>query len=154
MLDCILLSMLGITSVCDSCLCLFIVSNYSSRICVGFLLWLLMCVWDFDTLFCSRDKSNTPSGFTLKIRKHIRTRRLEDVRQLGYDRVNFWSESFLFGSVTIYYLWLIICSTCSDYSFPVWVGRQCTLYYTGAVCSRKHHSYRQWIHSVDSSTVS
>lgn len=34
-----------------------------------------------------RDKSNTPSGFTLKLRKHIRTKRLEDVRQLGYDRV-------------------------------------------------------------------
>ncbi|KAJ0628832.1 hypothetical protein HanHA300_Chr00c0702g0805311 [Helianthus annuus] len=33
------------------------------------------------------DKSNTPSGFTLKLRKHIRTRRLEDVRQLGYDRI-------------------------------------------------------------------
>ncbi|XLT05926.1 hypothetical protein HN51_044675 [Arachis hypogaea] len=30
-----------------------------------------------------RDKSNTPSGFTLKLRKHI----LEDVRQLGYDRI-------------------------------------------------------------------
>lgn len=34
-----------------------------------------------------RDKSMTPSGFTLKLRKHIRTRRLEDVRQLGYDRI-------------------------------------------------------------------
>ncbi|KAI4303092.1 hypothetical protein MLD38_038763 [Melastoma candidum] len=34
-----------------------------------------------------RDKSNTPSGFTLKLRKHIRTRRLEDVRQFGYDRI-------------------------------------------------------------------
>ncbi|KAH9611511.1 hypothetical protein KSS87_020491 [Heliosperma pusillum] len=34
-----------------------------------------------------RDKSNTPSGFTLKLRKHIRTKRLEDVRQLGYDRI-------------------------------------------------------------------
>ncbi|KAF8401267.1 hypothetical protein HHK36_012200 [Tetracentron sinense] len=34
-----------------------------------------------------RDKSTTPSGFTLKLRKHIRTRRLEDVRQLGYDRI-------------------------------------------------------------------
>lgn len=34
-----------------------------------------------------RDKNTTPSGFTLKLRKHIRTRRLEDVRQLGYDRV-------------------------------------------------------------------
>lgn len=39
--------------------------------------------------FLFRDKSNTPSGFTLKLRKHIRTRRLEDVRQLGYDRVTF-----------------------------------------------------------------
>lgn len=35
----------------------------------------------------ARDKSVTPSGFTLKLRKHIRTRRLEDVRQLGYDRI-------------------------------------------------------------------
>lgn len=34
-----------------------------------------------------RDKNTTPSGFTLKLRKHIRTRRLEDVRQLGYDRI-------------------------------------------------------------------
>ncbi|KAG0480069.1 hypothetical protein HPP92_010927 [Vanilla planifolia] len=34
-----------------------------------------------------RDKSTTPSGFTLKLRRHIRTRRLEDVRQLGYDRI-------------------------------------------------------------------
>lgn len=34
-----------------------------------------------------RDKSTTPSGFTLKLRKHIRSKRLEDVRQLGYDRV-------------------------------------------------------------------
>eukprot|EP00897_Mesotaenium_endlicherianum_P003139 jgi/Mesen1/2853/ME000174S02111 len=32
------------------------------------------------------DKSATPSGFTLKLRKHIRTRRLENVRQLGIDR--------------------------------------------------------------------
>ncbi|KAF3336238.1 nuclear export mediator factor NEMF isoform X2 [Carex littledalei] len=34
-----------------------------------------------------RDKSTTPSGFTLKLRKHIRSKRLEDVRQLGYDRI-------------------------------------------------------------------
>ncbi|CAN6467248.1 unnamed protein product [Victoria cruziana] len=34
-----------------------------------------------------RDKNTTPSGFTLKLRKHIRGRRLEDVRQLGYDRI-------------------------------------------------------------------
>ncbi|GAB4859053.1 hypothetical protein Ancab_010518 [Ancistrocladus abbreviatus] len=30
-----------------------------------------------------RKKSNTSCGFTLKLRKHIRTRRLEDVQQLG-----------------------------------------------------------------------
>lgn len=35
----------------------------------------------------ARDKSSTPSGFTLKLRKHIRTKRLEEVRQLGIDRV-------------------------------------------------------------------
>ena len=34
-----------------------------------------------------KDKSDTPSNFTLKLRKHIRTRRLEDVRQLGVDRI-------------------------------------------------------------------
>nr|CAD1816868.1 unnamed protein product [Ananas comosus var. bracteatus] len=34
-----------------------------------------------------RDKNTTPSGFTLKLRKHIRTKRLEDIRQLGYDRI-------------------------------------------------------------------
>lgn len=34
-----------------------------------------------------RDKSTTPSGFTLKLRKHIRSKRLEDVRMLGYDRI-------------------------------------------------------------------
>nr|XP_043635680.1 nuclear export mediator factor Nemf [Erigeron canadensis] len=48
-----------------------------------------------------RDKSNTPSGFTLKLRKHIRTRRLEDVRQLGYDRI----VLFQFGvGANAYYL--------------------------------------------------
>ncbi|KAL2970297.1 hypothetical protein AAZX31_15G131100 [Glycine max] len=31
------------------------------------------------TTLYMRDKSNTPSGFTLKLRKHIRTRRLEDI---------------------------------------------------------------------------
>ncbi|TVU49717.1 hypothetical protein EJB05_01045 [Eragrostis curvula] len=35
---------------------------------------------------CS-DKSTTPSGFTLKLRKHIRNKRLEDVHMLGYDRI-------------------------------------------------------------------
>ena len=34
-----------------------------------------------------KDKSDTPSNFTLKLRKHIRTRRLEEVRQLGVDRI-------------------------------------------------------------------
>ncbi|CAG8729924.1 15441_t:CDS:10, partial [Racocetra persica] len=35
----------------------------------------------------SRDKSITPSPFCIKLRKHIRTRRLTDVRQLGVDRI-------------------------------------------------------------------
>ena len=33
------------------------------------------------------EKSDVPSNFTLKLRKHIRSRRLEDIKQLGCDRV-------------------------------------------------------------------
>jgi len=33
------------------------------------------------------DKPDVPSNFTLKLRKHIRSRRLEDIRQLGSDRI-------------------------------------------------------------------
>jgi len=43
----------------------------------------------------SRDKSISPSPFCIKIRKHIRTRRLTDVRQLGVDRV----IDFEFGGI-------------------------------------------------------
>lgn len=52
-------------------------------------LWkeVIAFVLPFDKGYGGRDKSVTPSGFTLKLRKHIRTRRLEDVRQLGIDRV-------------------------------------------------------------------
>lgn len=39
-------------------------------------------------------KSDMPSGFSMKLRKHIRTQRLEDVRQVGMDRV----VDFKFGS--------------------------------------------------------
>eukprot|EP00743_Colponemidia_sp_Colp-15_P002602 GILK01002819.1.p1 GENE.GILK01002819.1~~GILK01002819.1.p1 ORF type:complete len:241 (-),score=36.35 GILK01002819.1:515-1237(-) len=48
----------------------------------------------FHTTKYGRDKSNVPSGFTMKLRKHIRTRRLEDIKQLGIDRV----IDFTFGS--------------------------------------------------------
>lgn len=41
----------------------------------------------FHSTKYSRDKAATPSGFCLKIRKHIRTKRVEEVRQLGVDRV-------------------------------------------------------------------
>lgn len=34
-----------------------------------------------------KERKDAPSNFTLKLRKHIRTRRLEDVRQLGVVRV-------------------------------------------------------------------
>ncbi len=43
----------------------------------------------------AKDKSDTPSNFTLKLRKHLRTRRLEDVRQLGVDRI----VDFTFGGL-------------------------------------------------------
>ncbi len=41
-----------------------------------------------------KEKSDTPSNFTLKLRKHLRTRRLEDIKQLGVDRI----VDFQFGS--------------------------------------------------------
>jgi predicted ribosome quality control (RQC) complex YloA/Tae2 family protein len=34
-----------------------------------------------------KERKDAPSNFTLKLRKHIRTRRLEDVRQLGVVRL-------------------------------------------------------------------
>jgi hypothetical protein len=43
-----------------------------------------------DTTWCAlqtlKERKDAPSNFTLKLRKHIRTRRLEDVRQLGVVR--------------------------------------------------------------------
>ena len=35
----------------------------------------------------SHEKSDIPSAFTMKIRRHCRTKRLESVRQLGMDRI-------------------------------------------------------------------
>lgn len=40
-----------------------------------------------------RDKSIIPSSFVMKLRKHLRTRRLEAINQLGVDR----SIDFTFG---------------------------------------------------------
>lgn len=34
-----------------------------------------------------REKDRIPSNFALKLRKHVRTKRLDDVRQLGDDRI-------------------------------------------------------------------
>jgi predicted ribosome quality control (RQC) complex YloA/Tae2 family protein len=48
----------------------------------------------FHTVQVMYDKPDAPSNFTLKLRKHLRTRRLEDVRQLGVDRV----VDFVFGA--------------------------------------------------------
>ncbi|KXS09301.1 DUF814-domain-containing protein [Gonapodya prolifera JEL478] len=39
-----------------------------------------------STIF-AHNKSATPSGFSSKLRKHLRSRRLTDIRQLGYDRI-------------------------------------------------------------------
>jgi hypothetical protein len=41
----------------------------------------------FHTTKYARDKSDLPSPFAMKLRKHIRTKRLEDVKQLCNDRV-------------------------------------------------------------------
>ena len=42
----------------------------------------------------TRDKSDNPSPFTMKLRKHLRGKRLNNVKQLGMDRV----VAFTFGS--------------------------------------------------------
>jgi len=49
-----------------------------------------------------RDKGAVPSGFTLKLRKHLRARRLESVRQVGSDRV--LDLSFSMGGEIVYHL--------------------------------------------------
>ena len=41
-----------------------------------------------------KEKADTPSNFTLKLRKHLRTRRMDEVKQLGVDRV----VDFSFGT--------------------------------------------------------
>ncbi len=41
-----------------------------------------------------KERPDAPSNFALKLRKHVRTRRLEDVRQLGVDRI----VDFTFGT--------------------------------------------------------
>ncbi|CAM9411579.1 unnamed protein product, partial [Choristocarpus tenellus] len=48
----------------------------------------------FHTTKFTHDKADMPSGFSMKLRKHIRSKRLEDVRQIGMDRV----VDFKFGS--------------------------------------------------------
>jgi predicted ribosome quality control (RQC) complex YloA/Tae2 family protein len=50
-------------------------------------------IYRFRWVQWAKDKADTPSNFTLKLRKHLRTRRLEDVRQLGVDRI----VDFTFG---------------------------------------------------------
>ena len=34
-----------------------------------------------------KNQKDLPSGFTMKLRKHLRTKKLEDIQQLGIDRV-------------------------------------------------------------------
>ncbi len=69
-----------------------------------------------------KEKADTPSNFTLKLRKHLRTRRLDEVKQLGVDRV----VDFSFGTGEACYHLILelyaqvslncsICSTCISY---------------------------------------
>jgi len=48
----------------------------------------------FHSTRFDRDKADMPSGFSMKLRKHVRAKRLEDISQLGRDRV----VDFRFGS--------------------------------------------------------
>ena len=72
-----------------------------------------------------KEKADTPSNFTLKLRKHLRTRRLDEVKQLGVARV----VDFSFGTGEACYhlileLYAQVCqkltgylATCSSSSF-------------------------------------
>jgi predicted ribosome quality control (RQC) complex YloA/Tae2 family protein len=63
----------------------------------------------FHSTRFDRDKADMPSGFSMKLRKHIRSKRLEDISQLGIDRVvdfrcdltssNSTRQAFLFTSL-------------------------------------------------------
>lgn len=53
----------------------------------------------FHTTQYTRDKPSVPSQFTMKLRKHLRTKRLTSVTQLGQgDRV----VDFFFGEGEVY----------------------------------------------------
>ncbi len=54
----------------------------------------LRWVWRGRGAQVLKDRPPQPSNFCLKLRKHVRTRRLEDVRQLGVDRI----VDFTFGT--------------------------------------------------------
>lgn len=58
------------------------------------ILSLSRVVFRISYLQYQKEKSDTPSNFTLKLRKHLRTRRLEDIKQLGVDRI----VDFQFGT--------------------------------------------------------
>ena len=51
------------------------------------VLLLLESAARLHTTRFARDKSATPSNFTMKLRKHLRGRRLEAIAQVGMDRV-------------------------------------------------------------------
>jgi predicted ribosome quality control (RQC) complex YloA/Tae2 family protein len=38
----------------------------------------------FHTTRFERDKADMPSGFSMKLRKHVRAKRLEDISQVGF----------------------------------------------------------------------
>jgi predicted ribosome quality control (RQC) complex YloA/Tae2 family protein len=59
----------------------------------------------FHTTRFGRDKSDMPSAFAMKLRKHIRSKRLEDVRQISMDRV----VDFKFGSGEVHSCACIFC---------------------------------------------
>lgn len=48
-----------------------------------------------------RDKEGYPSGFCMKLRKHLRTKRLNAVRQLGIDRIVDFEFGFAEGAYHI-----------------------------------------------------
>jgi predicted ribosome quality control (RQC) complex YloA/Tae2 family protein len=66
----------------------------------------------------TRDKSNMPNGFCIKLRKHLRTKRLYSVKQVGFDRVvdfQFGQDEYAFHLIMEFYASGNIILTDHDY---------------------------------------
>lgn len=105
----------------------------------------------FHTTRFERSKSQMPSGFSMKLRKHLRTRRLNDVRQLGLDRVldlTFGANKTAHHIIVEYYASGNIILTDSEYTILALL-RPYTLDDSVRVAVRETYPLPQSTHGMD-----